>query len=291
MGEAKQRWYRQRLAPCVCGTRKLAKDCCWTPNGWFKPPVPIELVNTGNNSSNARCYLRALNSCSDKISGEHMISRTVLESLGKDKVRVSGVPWMKAGEAKEIGINSLVSNCLCEAHNHALSPLDAAAGHFYRTLEDCLLDDNMVAGTHLFSGHDVERWLLKVTVGLAASKYLASEREVLPGLFVGGINVADLLQHPDAWRTPMGMYVMQKLGDTIQPRGELAVAPLASETKEIGGLMTQIQGFTIVLLLKQAENVKGSSLEHAPYRIEKMNFNQPNGLRVLQLSWFRRYST
>lgn len=288
MGEAKRRWLQQRVEVCACGSGKPGGDCCWTLGGWFKLPARIDLVNTGKNGNNSKCYLRHLNACSDTITGEHMISRTVLEALGKDKIRISGAPWLKEGENREIGINSLVANCLCDAHNQALSPLDSAAGQFYRTLEGCLLNDDKPPGTYLFSGHDIERWLLKMTAGLAASKNLAAKRQRLPGTYADGVDMARLLQDPEAWQTPAGMYVIQKLGDMISPRGELAVAPLASDAGEIGGLMTQLHGFMIALLLKEVETIKGSALEGAPYRIEKLFCKQPTGLRTVQLSWVRR---
>jgi hypothetical protein len=137
MGQAKQRHRARRSGLCVCGSGTPAIQCCWTERGWRKVPVKIDLLATGEVGSHQRCYLRQLNTCSSKISGEHTISATVLKAIGKDSVKVSGFPWLN-GETRSIGIDSLATNCLCTAHNTALSPLDAEAGRFYRALEDCL---------------------------------------------------------------------------------------------------------------------------------------------------------
>ncbi len=65
------------------------------------------------------CYLRATEACCTKISGEHLISETVLDVLAEKQVEVSGLPWLK-GETKKLGFAALTSKCLCRTHNSAL---------------------------------------------------------------------------------------------------------------------------------------------------------------------------
>lgn len=290
MGEKKRKWLALRNLPCACKSGKAAEECCWTPKGWFRSPTKIDLRNTGHSGSHKRCYLRHLGTCSEKLSGEHPISSTVLKAIGEEKLRVTGTPWLPKGETREVGINSLVSNCLCEAHNHALSALDNVAGIFYRGFQQALLDDVAPIQTQLFSGHDIERWLLKTTAGLAASKYLGTEGERLPGDFASGIDVATLLEDPTAWRSPMGMFAIIKLGQTINVANELQIAPLTNHNREIGGLLTMIHGFTIALLLERKESLTGSSLERAMYRADRINAQKEHGQQVILLSWIKRSS-
>jgi hypothetical protein len=217
-----------------------------------------------------------------------MISASVLKQLGEKKLRVTGMPWQEQGEAREIGIGSLVSNCLCDAHNSALSPLDAVAGRFYGSVQECLFSDTPTKRHCLFSGHDVERWLLKTVAGLAAAKSLGANGVQLSGVFEEGIDVAQLLQDPTAWRSPMGMYVLQKLNDLIKRSDELGVAPLTTRQGEIAGLLTQLHGLTVALLIGQRETIKGSSLAAAPYRLMYLNANKADGLYSIELSWINR---
>ena len=133
MGEAK----RKRQQPCICGSTRPAEKCCWSQGLWKKPASSIKLVATGFNGSHERCYLRDLNSCADKISREHLVSATVLDAISDTNIIVTGFPWQTAGEAKSIGKEALTSNCLCTAHNSALTYLDAAAGYFFRALQIC----------------------------------------------------------------------------------------------------------------------------------------------------------
>jgi hypothetical protein len=182
-------------------------------------------------------------------------------------------------------------NCLCTAHNTALSPLDAEAGRFYRALEDCLHGRVSPRHRFLFSGHDIERWLLKTLLGLAASKNLAENRgERLPGFFTDEISIPELLQDPSTWRTPMGIYFPQKLGANIRIGPEFGLAPLSSEKKEIGGLISSIQGFQVVLVIVPSTVIEGSSLDGVMYRLENLHINLVDGKRSVNLSWTARVS-
>jgi hypothetical protein len=293
LGEKKRKWYALANAPCACDSGKPGGECCWTPTRWFKAPASIDLRATGHTGSLNKCYLRELGTCSDKVSGEHIISANVLRIVGGDenKIRLTGVPWLPKGETRDIGISSLVSNCLCEAHNHALSQLDAVAGRFYRAIQTSMVDKAAPVRTRLFSGHDIERWLLKTTAGLAASKYLGADGEVLPPLFAGAIDIAELLQDPSAWRSPMGLYVLGVPGQRFRPTNALDVAPLTSATsREIAGLITNIHSLSVALLLDRKEAIKDTPVQKAPYRIEQFNVNTENGRQIVQMSWIKRHA-
>jgi hypothetical protein len=244
-------------------------------------------MNTGHKGSHPKCYLRDLQTCSEKISGEHAISATVLKAINKDAITIAGFPWLKKGETRSVGIKSLVANCLCEAHNSALSSLDAGAGQFYRALQSAVRNNDN-SDIRQFSGHDIERWLLKTTAGLAASRNLSAESGRLPGVFTDEISVPELLQNPSAWKAPIGLYSIQSLGQSIQLKDEFGLAPLASEGKEIGGLITQIHGFTLLLLAVPSTVIKGSLLEGKIYRITTFTFRFGPQKRTIDLCWDHR---
>ncbi|WP_072816782.1 hypothetical protein [Bradyrhizobium erythrophlei] len=82
MGEAKR---RKRL-PCVCGTGQPAGECCWTSHGYHKKPVVVDLHNTSLTGKHDRCYMSATGACDTKISGEHLISHSVLKVLADKQV-------------------------------------------------------------------------------------------------------------------------------------------------------------------------------------------------------------
>jgi hypothetical protein len=84
---------------------------------------------------------------------------------------VEGLTWL-GGETKNISAKALTANILCTRHNAALSGLDSSAGQFYRELVDVgqyLRRGAAATRVRLFSGNDIELWLLKVLCRLAAA--------------------------------------------------------------------------------------------------------------------------
>lgn len=72
--------------------------------------------------------------CDGKISGEHVVSRSVFIA---PTVRVHGFAWCKDA-AKEVGVGSITAKVLCARHNSALAPLDTAAGNAFQMMRDAL---------------------------------------------------------------------------------------------------------------------------------------------------------
>ena len=128
MGEARRRLLALRLATCICGSGKPAGECCPEGEHWSKAPASLELRSTREPTSVEKCYMKELRACGGGLSGEHLISESVIRLLAGDgEFRISGTPWLAEGEWKAIGPRSLTANCLCERHNGSLHPLDDAA--------------------------------------------------------------------------------------------------------------------------------------------------------------------
>lgn len=120
------------------------------------------------------CYAAPLGDCSLKLSREHFVSESLLKELCRDdEMRVSGLRWQKSDHEKVLPPNALASKILCERHNSALSSVDAIAANLFGAFNE----KNAAGGgrqlLHLFSGHDLERWLLKVLCGLVYSRNLS----------------------------------------------------------------------------------------------------------------------
>ena len=160
-------------AACPCGSSKPSDQCCWNGQEWHKPAAVLGLHALTENSVVEKCYMKELRSCAGGISGEHLISKSVILILqdGGD-FSVSGLPWLAEGEAKILAPRNLTANCLCVTHNSALSPLDDAARYFFAALKSCL-DRQADGARYLMSGHDLERWLLKTIKAFAVSGNLA----------------------------------------------------------------------------------------------------------------------
>jgi hypothetical protein len=111
--------------------------------------------------------------CSQAISGEHFVSKAVLSNLNPTALWISGLASIPA---RQLPIGALKANVLCTRHNSALSKLDDMAGKFFRAVGE--IYDDLAQRTlskkpiwHLFSGEELELWLLKTIVGSSTPAY------------------------------------------------------------------------------------------------------------------------
>src|SRR5579863_2985552 len=164
--------------PCPCGGNKPVQECCLDADGNLRVKVP-SLLPPGPHTGYAhpKCYLAHTSDCDHTISGEHYVSKSILEVIGED-LEVGGLPWEPRGTTVKYRIESLVSNILCARHNSALSPLDSLAAKVFKTIKSVCDDLNhkhfsRKTTWHLVSGEALELWSLKTLCGLFFSKVAA----------------------------------------------------------------------------------------------------------------------
>ena len=212
MGQAKRNRARLMASPCRCQSSKPASECCFDGRQWHKTPATLGLRCLPQNSVVDRCYMKELGSCAGGISGEHLISKSIIEFPKLDgDFAISGLPWLEEGESKILSSRNLTANSLCSKHNSALSPLDSAALSFFTALRACWVNEGMPLH-YLVSGHDLERWLLKSLKVMAVSRNLARERTRLAGVFQEEVRLIDMLDDPSLWPKQTGLYFLMKPG-------------------------------------------------------------------------------
>jgi len=137
---------------------------------------------------NPRCYAADLADCSEKISGEHYISHSILKELSEDGVaiEIEGLSWLKDDEKKKLPTKGLMSNILCKRHNEALSGFDSVAKRFFLSIDR--IDREFGADitdkedrVFLFNGHDIERWMLKTLYGVVFSGSASTQSAPIKG--------------------------------------------------------------------------------------------------------------
>lgn len=225
-----------------------------------------------------------LASCEGSISGEHLISHSIMRLLqGDGDFTISGLPWLAPGETKVIAPKSLTANCLCRKHNSALSPLDAAALHFFTALKSGLEQD---AGSndYIVSGHDIERWLLKTLKVLATSKNLARAGERLPGDFERNVAVLEMLDDHLAWPAGAGLYGAMNEGSHTENNSRFQLQPYTNTNQEIVGIWINILGLMFVLLLRDPELV-APELQGTDFRPGEIVVSHPSGTNRIGICW------
>tara|TARA_R110000787_G_scaffold193923_6_gene305484 strand:+ start:391 stop:1173 length:783 start_codon:yes stop_codon:yes gene_type:complete len=233
--------------------------------------------------------MRELGSCVSPISGEHLISESVIEVLkGDGGFSISGVPWLVKGEEKILSKKSLRANCLCTKHNSALSPIDSAAKHLFRSLKVFLESDVGQSRHALVSGHDIERWLLKTAKALAVSGNLVRDGNRLSGAFAKDVSLVAMLDDPIAWPEGTGLYCVMNEGDLMLNHSRFQLIPwveTAEGRDEIVALQVSILGFIFVLLLEQVDHEKYPFLVRAQYRPGRIEIQHPRSVSWVTISW------
>lgn len=233
-----------------------------------------------------RCYMRELGSCVGPISGEHLISESVIEVLrGDGAFSISGLPWLKKGEEKILAPKNLRANCLCKKHNSALSPIDDAARYFFLSLKTYLEADAGEPRHALISGHDLERWLLKTAKALAVSGNLTKGKERLSGAFARDHALIGMLDEPRNWPEGAGLYCLMNGGDLMVNHSRFQLVPWTNNRDEIIALQINILGFTFLLVLEPLNSEEYPLLANAKYRPKRIEIVHPTSLSWVTISW------
>lgn len=176
-------------------------------------------------TAHPKCYARELNNCSSDISREHYISAGVLKHFEHDgKVMSSGFKFGGGGYGNLLPPGTMKAKILCRSHNSELSPLDTMAIGFFKAMSLLALDFPTAAERAEFSGHDLERWLLKCLLGMHATGHMCQELadgSVPPNPTVDP-RVVTLLFTENAWPENWGLYLT---GGELAGDGDFIVLP------------------------------------------------------------------
>lgn len=132
---------------------------------------------------------------------------------------VSGLPFPQ-GKTRRMPGDRLVAKMLCKGHNEDLSPLDAAAGHFFQVLKAFKHRGIMRArgakkpggiDVYRVDGSLVERWMLKTVINVTFGRH---------------VTPADRWRPPESWvrcvfgRTPFpakcGFYLLTGEANVVE---------------------------------------------------------------------------
>lgn len=270
--------------PCPCGSGNNAGSCCRLFNGsWRKAPRSATPAGPVTGVSNPKCYMRATGNCSDNISKEHYISRSVLASLDMAGTqKIAGVPWRALKAFHIVPTDSLVAKVLCERHNVALSPLDAEAGRLIRTIGE--YDRKFHKKPHLteiklFCGEELEKWMLKTVCGIVAAKAVA-RGGVRSNATVSDTWVSILAGERD-WPRLWGIYVAVPTGVAFHYES-FSFKPFSHpETEQVLAAELTINNFVFYILLGRPD----STSAWGTYRPRTLIFERDGVQKFIEMSW------
>jgi hypothetical protein len=120
--------------------------------------------NNQNRTEIKKCWASSIGGCSEKLSREHVISKSVLP---EGELVVEGYPGLPFNTAVE---SNLIAKILCTAHNNALSPTDSEASKLKLIAEHSRVAKEPSIG--FVNGKLIELWLLKTYINRMVSGWL-----------------------------------------------------------------------------------------------------------------------
>lgn len=196
-------------APCPCGGGRIASECCILPDRSIRSrnigTVPSDPV-TGR--AHPGCYARSLNDCCPTISGEHIVSHSILKVMGSRSdgvIEIGGSYPFLNGTTRELRAGSFKANVLCRRHNSALTGID--------TVGEWLIGRPNLP-VRIFNGPAVERWMLKVLLGNVAAGTWALRDGEKPSKEVPSDWVRVLFGR-DTFQAGAGLFVTGNEGGTV----------------------------------------------------------------------------
>jgi hypothetical protein len=292
-------WGPDHNDPCPCESTKRAGDCHVNraKGNWKLPTYAPLLTDPKTGVSCAGCYASFTNDCLSKLSNEHWLSEGILLHVGQSgRVLISGLRWQQ-GQQHALSAKSLGSNILCEHHNRALSRLDATAIAVFKTLDHYQIDFRTQPDPHgsefdLYSGEELERWLLKLLWGGAAAGVLGRGGQPVNDLRTTADRnmLAEYLFRDGSLPRGWGLYVSAQTDVDLRTEADVAVATGSGPDGAIwqGVVAMGVVAFTFAL---------GNLRAHSGFKA----FYRPRGVcldsrldparKVLALGWNHNKST
>lgn len=268
---------------CPCGGGARASACCWKSAGvWLKDPSAILPRPPRSGYAHPKCYAQSTNDCSPKISKEHYISRGLLALYGLNGLSlVAGLPHISGQAFATRPTASLVANVLCERHNNSLSPLDGEVRKLALAIGNYDADFNApapVSQIRVFSGEDVERWMLKTVCGMVSSGQVAFGR-VVESRQMAQVWV-DVLYGACPWPEGWGLYFGGS--DRMYHSSSFSFLPMSQPAS--GRVMAadlEINGMRFRLALGKPDD----PARFGTFRPRSLIFEQDGVKKYIELSW------
>lgn len=278
--------------PCpLCSSGLPLRQCCISSSGTLRikspelgPRPPLTGIACDG------CYLSETNDCSQNLTGEHYVSKSILKQL--DSISVSGVPWLETGIKKQVGINALTARILCGRHNSKLSVLDTDAGRFFEKLESVRLDiSRRSLSTKItvayFSGETLERWMLKVFCGIFFGKIAAAENGRLIDTHTINRKLLFRALLENIWEPECGLYIKGDRGDIMRLSRSVAIAPLmGAGTSVAAGIEMKFGGLGLRTFFDSSYSTTDMLRAQGwGHRMSELNFNIQRRRHVFALTW------
>ena len=213
--------------------------------------------------------------CSEDVSREHFVSKSMLDLLCAKTVDVI-FPWDDVRRGTTVGIEKLTSGILCVRHNNALLPLDAVATQAFSNLVDAVIyviRKSLATKRMLYavSGEGLELWALKLLFGAYHATMVAEDGDALKDTHPLDFSIFQKALEGEALAGPCGLYVRRPVAPMGARDGR---GPQTTETgKRLTGLRFVVGPLKFELIVDPA----GRNFDE----IRRQNYYRPSGIDVI----------
>ncbi|MDP1679250.1 MAG: hypothetical protein Q8L02_03885 [Candidatus Nitrotoga sp.] len=232
--------------PCGCGSGREFGKCCLKDGQIILNPKLLNPPKPKAWHRNKKCILNWTSDCCSKISGDHIVSKSVLKVISKEKITISTSSFSRE---HSINSDSLKTKQLCRRHNSALSPIDSQTARFFKAfvaINNSLTWNFTSQKLYFFHGIDIERWMLKTML----MAYYAKLSNVTPENYKLPENSVKLFQFDLG--QPYGLYVPTSINpngaDFFITENSTSVCIL-TEGEFVSGVRISLGGFSLTLVI------------------------------------------
>lgn len=271
-------------SPCGCGSGRPFGQCHLRDGSVVISPHDIKPPGKRTFHGQPGCFLKGSHDCSQKLSRDHIVSASVLRRLTDGKLHVQG-----PGRSflATVSSDSLQTKYLCARHNSSLSPLDSEIGRLVGALQQA--DSDLASKNpqrqrlYLFSGFDIERWLLKTMCASYFAGFGSFNRHthVLPE------GIARMFESP-LWRPGLGLYVpIQNASsqDLVTPFVPQASVQLHALGKQVSAISVSLAGFPVSLVVAGSGQQVAEFGPRSVYRPKYLMLNDGDAVVTIALLW------
>jgi hypothetical protein len=252
----------------------------------------------------ADCWAYELGGCDGKLSREHLVTDGLWTG---PQIEVVGFPWCR-DKPLMIGRANIVAKILCRKHNSALSDVDSAGIHAFRTLQAAAelqerrrkyFHPPLVQQCFHIEGLPLERWFLKTAINLA----LVQQGELRWADGSSGRTPPKSLVRAafgeESLGSGLGLYAAAQIGEAGLSGESVHFAPLFDAGDCFVGSIFSFRGFRFLLSLRPGSLPPRISLgndtespwyaSHLLHHIERFRFTLASQLsHFVYLTWPER---
>ena len=245
-------------------------------------PVFVPFKKSG--FAHPKCYLSGTKGCSDKISQEHYISEALLHKIERHNstIDVCGLSWLPKEHLKSIGKSSLTSGILCTDHNSALSGLDSEIARLVDaifSIDQDFQSDTPRGHACTIDGTHIERWILKMLVGLIESGQI-KQKSGAPFQYKG--KCLELICSASArWPFGWGLYAAKPVGQIFHSSSLELLPKHNPATGELLAVALKLNGFEMNFLMGKPDHPEGFGV----HRPQSMVFEKAGITSIIRFTW------